>query len=71
MAGQFDTTFIESRFALSAEEGQEQRQAAAIAAAILAYHKRQVALAGAPVWGNTPETSAWKDAGRRQGLRGG
>ena len=70
VAGQFDTTFVESRFALSAEEGQEQRQAAAIAAAILAYQKRQAALAGAPVRG-LPETSPWKDAGRRQGLRGG
>ena len=88
VAGQFDTTFVESRFALSAdeapsrppfwevrrdgasEEGQGQRQAAAIAAAILAYQKRQAALAGAPVRG-LPETSPWKDAGRRQGLRSG
>jgi acetyl-CoA carboxylase biotin carboxylase subunit len=65
--GQFDTTFVESRFAMHAKDKGELIKAAAIAAALVAHQRRQQAfstIASHEAGGN----SNWKMAGRREAM---
>jgi len=59
IGGQFDTTFVDSRFAMSEPELEEQRETAAIAAALLVHNRG---------WRTEsfqqPERSSWKQIGR-------
>ncbi len=64
IGGQFDTTFVENRFAMSEPEREEQRETAAIAAALLVHNKG---------WGaessQQPEHSPWKQVGRWRAMQ--
>jgi acetyl/propionyl-CoA carboxylase alpha subunit len=70
IAGQIDTKFIEGGLgALDVpEQVEDERQAAALVAALLADEKRRTAMARATV-NASEERSAWRSAGRRAALR--
>lgn len=70
IAGQIDTKFVEGGLTISEETEQleQNRQVAAIAAALLAHEKRRAALARAIVH-SREEHAAWRIAGRRNSLR--
>jgi acetyl-CoA carboxylase biotin carboxylase subunit len=64
IGGQFDTTFVENRFAMSEPQREEQRETAAIAAALLVHNRG---------WRITfleqPEQSPWKQIGRWRAMQ--
>jgi acetyl-CoA carboxylase biotin carboxylase subunit len=64
IGGQFDTTFVESRFAMSEPRREEQRKTAAIAAALLVHNRgwRTASL-------QQPEQSPWKQIGRWRAMQ--
>jgi acetyl/propionyl-CoA carboxylase alpha subunit len=70
IAGQIDTRFLDNWLDVpdSADELEEDRQIAAIAAALLAHEKRAQALANAIVR-SKEEHAAWRIAGRQAALR--
>ncbi len=61
--GQFDTTFVESRFAMQQTDGSELSVAAAVAAAMVAHQQRQT-VATAALHRERPASNGWKMAGR-------
>ena len=64
IGGQFDTTFVENRFAMSEPEREEQRETAAIAAALLAHNR------GWPTASpQQPGPSPWKQVGRWRAMQ--
>jgi acetyl-CoA carboxylase biotin carboxylase subunit len=64
IGGQFDTTFVENRFAMSEPEREEQRETAAIAAALLVHDK------GWPTASpQQSEQSIWKQVGRWRAMQ--
>jgi acetyl-CoA carboxylase biotin carboxylase subunit len=64
IGGQFDTTFVENRFAMSEPEREEQRETAAIAAAFLVHNK------GWPTASpQQSEQSPWKQVGRWRAMQ--
>jgi acetyl-CoA carboxylase biotin carboxylase subunit len=64
IGGQFDTTFVENRFAMIEPEREEQRETAAIAAALLVYNK------GWPTASpQRSEPSTWKQVGRWRAMQ--
>jgi acetyl-CoA carboxylase biotin carboxylase subunit len=65
--GQFDTTFVESRFAMQQTNGRELSKAAAIAAAMVAHEHHQAAISSA-LHGVRPASSNWRIAGRREAM---
>lgn len=67
ISGQFDTTFVETSFALVEERLEEHLKVAAIAAALLTKHRKdKTQSATAPL--NQQPASNWKIAGRWQAL---
>jgi len=64
IGGQFDTTFVESRFSMSEPRREEQRETAAVAAALLV-HNRGWPTASPP----QSEQSPWKRVGRWRAMQ--
>jgi acetyl/propionyl-CoA carboxylase alpha subunit len=65
--GQFDTTFVESRFAMQQTDGSELSMAAAVAAAMIARRHHQ-AVTGNSLHRAPSANSDWKIAGRREAM---
>ena len=64
IGGQFDTTFVENRFAMIEPEREEQRETAAIAAALLVHNKGWPAASP-----QRSEPSLWKQVGRWRAMQ--
>ena len=64
IGGQFDITFVENRFAMSEPRREEQRETAAIAAALLAHDRGQRVV---PL--QQPGQSPWKQVGRWRAMQ--
>jgi acetyl-CoA carboxylase biotin carboxylase subunit len=67
--GQFDTTFVEQRFAMHQTNGTDLARAAAIAAAMAAHQRRQNRMTTPVQREGFPTASSWKIAGRREAMR--
>jgi acetyl/propionyl-CoA carboxylase alpha subunit len=66
--GQFDTTFVEQRFAMHQANGTDLLRAAAIAAAMVAHERRQHTMTTLTQQEGVPTGSGWKMAGRREAM---
>jgi len=64
IGGQFDTTFVDSRFAMSEPDREAQKATAAIAAALLVHNR-----GWHPESPRPPEPSPWKQAGRWRAMQ--
>jgi acetyl/propionyl-CoA carboxylase alpha subunit len=64
IGGQFDTTFVENRFAMSEPQREAQRETAAVAAALWIHSKGWPAASP-----QQPEPSPWKQVGRWRAMR--
>jgi acetyl-CoA carboxylase biotin carboxylase subunit len=65
--GQFDTTFVENRFAMQQTDGSDLLRAAAIAAAMVVHQERQASMASL-AQRESSSSSSWKVAGRREAM---
>ena len=65
--GQFDTTFVENRFAMQQSNGRDLLEAAAIAAAMVAHDKRRSSV-GTLEHQGAREANSWRMAGRWEAM---
>jgi len=65
--GQFDTTFVENRFAMQQTDGSDLLRAAAIAAAMVVHQQRQNSMATI-AHRESSSSNSWKVAGRREAM---